>query len=222
VLLFKGPDRRYALRSAEERFFDKVEITEGGCWIWRGAKDRAGYGFFSVGGKLVRVHRWAYEHFKGPIPEGKVLDHYKCQTPSCTNPDHTEPVTDYINSLRSSNPNFVAHREGRCMRGHEFTEENTIKDRRGRKRCRICQNEWNKAAAKRKRAENPKPPKPAPEPKPFKHTVFVTHETGVCQRGHALTPDNTYNKADGTKQCKACHRMKDQERRLRRQTGLAA
>jgi hypothetical protein len=60
----------------EERFMAKVEIDpETGCWIWTAyrmprKKGKLDYGVFQVNGKATLAHRWAYEHWIGPIPEG--------------------------------------------------------------------------------------------------------------------------------------------------------
>lgn len=79
------------------RFFERVEIT-GFCWNWTGGTSTA-YGVFWFGGRMVRAHRWAYEHLVGPIPEGMQLDHL-CWNPGCVNPDHLEPVTQDENNAR--------------------------------------------------------------------------------------------------------------------------
>lgn len=71
----------------EVRFFNKVLKTDT-CWIWLGAKhSKKGYGSFSNGKKIVKTHRFAYEHFIGPIPDNLCVLH-KCDNPSCVRPDH--------------------------------------------------------------------------------------------------------------------------------------
>ena len=76
-----------------------------GCWLWTGVVDRKGYGQFRVGSqadstrRLVKAHRWAYEHLVGPIPEGRQIDHL-CRVPWCVNPEHLEPVTNRENTVR--------------------------------------------------------------------------------------------------------------------------
>lgn len=66
-----------------ERFLEKVEKTDT-CWLWKGTKDRIGYGHFSVNGKVMLAHRFAVQD---KIPEGQHVLH-KCDNPSCVNPDH--------------------------------------------------------------------------------------------------------------------------------------
>ena len=77
-----------------------VEITEG-CWLWIGSKNAWGYGSFkSFAGRYA--HRFSYSIFKGPIPEGHMLDHL-CRNPGCVNPRHLEPVTSKENCHRGLN-----------------------------------------------------------------------------------------------------------------------
>lgn len=61
--------------------------TNGECWIWQRATDRDGYGQLRREGSLIAAHRFLYEVFNGPIPEGKNVLHH-CDTPPCVNPDH--------------------------------------------------------------------------------------------------------------------------------------
>lgn len=55
----------------------------GECWAWLGNRDNRGYGRFC----RKKAHRYAYEHYVGPIPEGGHIAH-KCDYPACVNPEH--------------------------------------------------------------------------------------------------------------------------------------
>lgn len=68
------------------RFLAKVDQA-GDCWLWTAALFSNGYGAFRIGPKQVRAHRWAYEHWNGPIPDGAVVMH-RCDVKRCVNPEH--------------------------------------------------------------------------------------------------------------------------------------
>ena len=70
-----------------------------GCHLWTGATGGAGYGYFGFKKKRTTAHRWAFENYKGPIPEGTEIDHL-CRVRLCVNPDHLEAVTHRVNLLR--------------------------------------------------------------------------------------------------------------------------
>lgn len=149
-----GPGREKALA----RFMAKVEVLDSNCWRWTGARQTNGYGSFGFGGrgKSVLAHRWAYETWIGPIPEGMQLDHTchsrdtscaggKCEHRRCVNPFHLEPVTGLVNAGRG-----VYARKTHCDSGHEFTAENTF-HKYGRRQCRECARESGRAYRRRQR-----------------------------------------------------------------------
>ena len=88
------------------RFEERITRDEKGCWIWQGKVGTNGRAIFKVNARTTSVHRWAYEHYKGPIPDGLVLDHL-CKTPLCVNPDHLESVTVLENNKQAYANAFV-------------------------------------------------------------------------------------------------------------------
>lgn len=80
-----------------KRFWSKVAIgAPGECWPWSAGKFDNGYGAFSVGGKLVRAHRFAYGITHGPMPADQVGRH-TCDNRPCCNPAHIVPGTQLEN-----------------------------------------------------------------------------------------------------------------------------
>ena len=142
------PQGRQA-RPPTERFLEKIEMVDG-CAQWTGAVQGRGYGTFRVarqtGGpmKTVLAHRFAYETFIGPVPDGLELDHI-CRNRRCVGvdqtgqplvPAHIEAVTHSVNVMRGATPGKTRARQGaktHCPRGHPYDERNTYVDRAGRR-----------------------------------------------------------------------------------------
>ena len=124
------------LSSMEYRFTSKYEVDDNGCHVWQAAKWKTGYPIYTSKAKMVRAHRYAWEQVNGPIPDGMVIDHL-CRVPACVNPEHMEVVTHQENILRGVGPSAINARKTHCMRGHEFTDENTRRYQ-GRRHCRKC------------------------------------------------------------------------------------
>lgn len=129
------------------RFFAKIQISETRffedtpCWEWIGCKGKGGYGQFKSDGRRGAVksspHRFSYDYFIAPIPDGYEVDH-RCRNRGCANPLHLEMVTVKENRIRRGEA--VTH----CKNGHEFTDENTYVTPAGSRQCRICLRERQK------------------------------------------------------------------------------
>jgi len=132
-------------RPAIIRFLEKMQVSEylfygdSLCWEWRGTKSpTTGYGQFKSdgrrGAKLSSPHRFAYEYFIGPIPDGYEVDHL-CQVRHCCNPLHLEAVT--VQENRKRRDALKTH----CKYGHELSGDNLLNSKSGIRKCRLCNRE---------------------------------------------------------------------------------
>lgn len=134
-----------------ERFRSKIRVNvETGCWEWQSTISN-GYGQYWLRGVNVYAHRFAYGQLVGEIAPGFCIDHL-CRNRRCVNPEHMEPVTMRLNIHRGIAPTAVNARKTHCIRGHEFTAENTRWQNGGRKRvCRACMRQHSRAFCARNR-----------------------------------------------------------------------
>jgi hypothetical protein len=90
-------------RDPEESFKARTE-WQGDCLVWTGHKDQNGYGRTTHGDKSVFIHRWLWQHERGPIPDGMEVDH-QCHNPACVNINHLRLATRSQNQRNQSGPN---------------------------------------------------------------------------------------------------------------------
>lgn len=96
-----------------ERVMRRIEVdSETGCWLWLGATGDYGHGVIGAGSRdegLKKAHRVTWEHFRGPIPEDRQVNH-TCDVPRCVNPNHlylgkqADNIRDMVERGRESRP----------------------------------------------------------------------------------------------------------------------
>lgn len=93
------PNIRHDLVDWSDAHIDGV-LLDPHCWIFTGAwEDGKGFKKVKFDGHTLYVHRAMYEIMRGPVPAGLVLDH-RCRRRACCHPDHLEPVTTLVNTMR--------------------------------------------------------------------------------------------------------------------------
>lgn len=111
-------------------------VTASGCWEWKGARNRSGYGFMATGRhagddpqKTIpsMAPRVAYAAWVGPIAEGLVVRH-RCDNPPCINPEHLELGTKADNNRDA----FLRRRtaNGERKSSHKLTDQQVSEVRR--------------------------------------------------------------------------------------------
>lgn len=111
-----------------------------GCWHWIGSK-LDGYATAKIRRTCLRASQLCFKLFIGENPETLLVCH-KCDNPACVNPEHL-----FLGTHKDNSQDMVS--KGRqwmqkkvttsCKRGHKYTPENTILNRKG-KCCRACRN----------------------------------------------------------------------------------
>jgi hypothetical protein len=121
-----------------DRLWKRITVDEAtGCWLWTGGQFLSGYGAVKYQGKTRRAHRVAWEVAnERHIPDGLTLDHL-CRVKLCINPEHLEPVTMRVNTLRGTSPVALNAAKKICPRGHPYLGDNLVVYS-GHRRCREC------------------------------------------------------------------------------------
>ncbi len=135
-------------RNPASRFWPKVNKTDT-CWFWTSVVLQRGYGQFSVNGRKVMAHRWAYEDVYGPIPDGLTIDHL-CRNRDCVRPLHLEAVTNAENIRRGIHRNTA---KTRCIRGHSLSGDNLYTTPDNRRQCRTCRQTRDRRILQRRMQE---------------------------------------------------------------------
>lgn len=134
------------------RFWNMVEKSDG-CWLWKGVRDRKGYGQIRFFGKITRAHRVSASLFQGRIIPSSLDVCHHCDNPPCVRPDHLFIGTRSDNmrdcQRKGRHPNPGPKRKTHCPHGHPLDGINTYLDKNGHRRCHVCR-QIRQASAEKK------------------------------------------------------------------------
>jgi hypothetical protein len=214
----------------------------GECLILNGNPASRGYRAICWRSKKHLAHRVVYREWHGEIPDGYVVDHIchneaahrgecpggeTCIHRACVNPAHLRVVTNQENRRASPLSTFGRPSYGlstelgkqtHCLRGHEFTLENTHvqkpPDPRGapRRVCRQCRKETSRVKYTDNIGRGLRS-----DGNPRKRTEPVSREATHCPSGHLYTSDTTYirKRQSGGKVCRTCQNEKARQKRAK-------
>lgn len=107
------------------------------CKLWDGYLVD-GYGQTTHDGKRWYVHRLEWTKHHGQIPDGLLVCH-ACDVRNCYEITHL-----FLGTNRDNIRDMIMKGRGKgqkkthCIRGHEYTPENTYVNPRGWRSCRAC------------------------------------------------------------------------------------
>jgi len=131
-------------------FKAKCTITEKGCWQWPPLKRQVKgpqYPSGSYRHKNWRLNRLMVTLTQRPLAGRHEHACHTCDNHLCINPDHLWIGSNQENLLDASRKGRMpGQAKTHCLRGHEFTPENTYWSMRNngitkRRHCRTCQRE---------------------------------------------------------------------------------
>lgn len=132
------------------RFWSRVKVGQPHqCWPWLAAHDGEGRGMIRYNGRRYRAPRIAWMLKHGELPPDDLQVCHSCDNPNCVNPDHLwlGTMTDNMRDAWKKGRITIPHQRGHCgwqslkthcKHGHPFSQENTLTDYRGARRCREC------------------------------------------------------------------------------------
>lgn len=154
----------------EERLWGRMIRQPGpdGCWVFDGTIISTGYGGIHYNGKFRRAHQVAWLlSGKGDLPKWPMVIDHRCGELRCINPDHLRivPHADNCTILahKRDSPFLINRTKTHCIKGHEFTPENTALYRppswpKGTRVCLTCRpHYWRWAIVPREPPPNAKP-----------------------------------------------------------------
>lgn len=209
------------LQAAWNRLFTPEARQVGECWLWPGAKIKAGYGHVKRNGVSL-VHRAAWIEVNGPIPDGLSVCHH-CDTPACYRPSHlflgtaADNAADRVTKGRS----FTA---GSTDRRLKLSDEQVAAIRAEREAGELLPDIAHRYGVSRslvglivKGRRRGSPTRVTPgtpvSPRTGRRSLPGRTSPTHCPQGHPYDEVNAAIRPSGYRWCRACARSRDRRRR---------
>lgn len=103
------------------------DVSDAGCWVWRGSTNSGGYGQLAVGGTQPSLAtRAAFTAWVRPLEPDEVVCH-RCDNPPCINPEHLFPGDRLVNNRDSAAKRRTAN--GELKSSHKLTDAQVVQIR---------------------------------------------------------------------------------------------
>jgi hypothetical protein len=125
-----------------DRVLARCKPGPNGCILWTGFTHWNGYGSTCYRNKSGAVHRRMYQVARGVVLRRDQYVCHHCDVRNCVNVDHLWVGThqeNHADMQRKGRASYQDTHYTRCKHGHDFTPDNTYRDKRGFRQCRACQ-----------------------------------------------------------------------------------